>query len=618
MGFGGCGLLESSQRRDARRRRLQALALGLLGAALAFIVLTYGLLETRGSLEAALARQALLRSTQALASTTLKLQLDEETGIRGYAATGEKTFLQPYQRALGPLDADLQELIGRLSEYGTFAEVRAAQDAQSNHASWIADVNRRLLPSRKTPRFAAMARAEKTLMDRLRADMRRIDDGLAAAIAAGAREIDASMARFATFSLVALSIAIAAVALAAWRDARAASLASEAARLGDFRAFSDAFDRMVWTAKPDGSFDFLGERWATYTGLAQTQLLGDGWKAVVHPDDLAAAERTWQLSVQTGNPMDFESRQRRADGEYRWHRHRALPLRNRRGRVTAWIGETIDVHEERARLDRLRERYETERRVSDTLQRALLAETLPSVPGLAFDAVYRPAGVEARVGGDWYDVFPLPGGRVLFSVGDVAGHGLEAAVAMNQARQVIIATALQESAPERILQRANATLRLQGTPIVTALCGIIDPQTGEGSYAAAGHPPPLVVSPEGRVETLALGGLPLTAKPDAVYRGIQFRLGDGALLIVHTDGAVEYDRDVLAGELLLRAVAGSVALEGDPYPARRLFREIFADRQPNDDVAILAIRFTPRAAANGRQDAARSGAPSAAARFLRT
>ncbi|MGP6157002.1 MAG: SpoIIE family protein phosphatase [Vulcanimicrobiaceae bacterium] len=581
---------------------MQALALALVGAAVALIVLAYGLISTRDALESAFARQGELRATQALAGEVLKLQLDEETGIRGYVSTGLNNFLEPYTHARKPLESDLAQLVPSLSQQKGVdaAASQAAADAQAVHDRWQRDVTQRLLPNRKTNRLRSIARDEKALMDRFREDTRIVQVALAAQAAMGRRAVEEFVGRFATFALLALLIAVAAVAVAAWRDARAASLAGDIARLGDFRMLSSAFDRMVWTAKPNGAIDYTGARWTEYAGVPSQQLLDDGWKVIAHPDDRLVSAEAWRESLTTGSPFNLENRMRRFDGEYRWLRHRALPLHNRSGKITAWAGESTDIHEERTRFESLRERYETEKRVADTLQKALLSETLPSVPGLVLDAVYRPASLEARVGGDWYDVFMLPDGRVLFSVGDVAGHGIEAAVAMNQARQVIIATALAETSPELVLMRANATLNVQGAPIVTALCGFLDPKTGEGSYAAAGHPPPLLVGPEGSVKVLQLGGMPLGSRREISYASHAFRLVKDGLLVVYTDGAIEYDRDVLAGELHLAAVTASIALDRGPLPAQRIYREIFAGRQPNDDVAILVIRFAPPCPANAK------------------
>jgi PAS domain S-box-containing protein len=585
--------LKASGAGENRGAQVQTLVLALIGAGLALAVLAYGMLATRDALETTLARQGELRATQMLANRALRLQLDEETGIRGYVSTGQTSFLEPYFNAHLPLESDLEQLAASLSEHGASAAAAAAVDARHVHERWLSDVHERLLPSRKTPRYVTVARAEKVMIDRFRADMRTIDDYLATAAASGTREIGNFVARFASYALLAVAIAVVAVILAAWRDARAARLARDVARLGDFRTLSAAFDRMAWTATPEGAIDFCSERWTAYTGLPQARLLGGGWQVLPHPEDLAASAEAWRLCVATGNRFDHVNRMRRIDGEYRWLRHQALPLRDRRNGITAWAGESTDVHEERVRLESLRERYETEKRVADTLQRALLSETLPSVPGLVLDAVYRPASVEARVGGDWYDIFVLPGGRVLFSVGDVAGHGLEAAVAMNKARQIIIATSLQEQDPERVLARANATLNVQGAPIVTALCGFLDPKTGEGTYASAGHPPPLIATPDGRVDVLPLGGLPLGSRKELAYRSHAFRLVDDALFVVYTDGALEYGRDVLAGERRLHAVISSIAIDGGSVPAQRIYREIFSAGQPSDDVAILVTRFAP-------------------------
>jgi serine phosphatase RsbU (regulator of sigma subunit) len=240
------------------------------------------------------------------------------------------------------------------------------------------------------------------------------------------------------------------------------------------------------------------------------------------------------------------------------------------------------------RLLELNALYEREKSIASMLQDAYLPKGLPALPGIALDAAYVPASSAARVGGDWYDAFELPDGRILFSIGDVAGHGVEAAIVMSRARQAILVAALQESDPGNVMAKANAMILLQDTTMVTALCGFIDPDNLEIVYATAGHPAPLLIS-ESPPAFLPKEGLPLGVFWDESYRTFVSQAGIGDLLILYTDGVIEHGRDVVAGERRLAEVANGV--RGTPDVARAIYRGIFGDEPPLDDVAILAITF---------------------------
>ncbi|HEY5258516.1 MAG TPA: SpoIIE family protein phosphatase [Candidatus Baltobacteraceae bacterium] len=233
--------------------------------------------------------------------------------------------------------------------------------------------------------------------------------------------------------------------------------------------------------------------------------------------------------------------------------------------------------------------YEAEKRIADSLQEAFVQQRLPHVAHLALSAIYVPAKLEAQVGGDWYDAFELPDKRILFSIGDVAGHGLDAAVVMSRVRQAIIATALHENDPGVVLARANAALILQDVTMVTALCGFIDPRTFEIRYATAGHPPPLIVA-DGRAAFLDRDGPPLGALDRPIYPVMRYVAAPDSLLVLYTDGALEYERDLDRGEkLLLQAATLAAVQRGDP--SRDIFARLFGDAAPPDDVAILTALF---------------------------
>jgi serine phosphatase RsbU (regulator of sigma subunit)/anti-sigma regulatory factor (Ser/Thr protein kinase) len=234
--------------------------------------------------------------------------------------------------------------------------------------------------------------------------------------------------------------------------------------------------------------------------------------------------------------------------------------------------------------------YAREHHVADTLQRALLPERLPVDDRLMFDAAYLPGAEEAIVGGDWYDAFRLPDGRIAFSIGDVAGHGLRAAIVMGEVRQAFRAAALNPNSPSLVIERANTIVNMRANPVmVTAIFGIVDPRDGTVTYAAAGHPAPLLALPGGVVQLLPKDGVPLGIVDHIGASDWTFTLPPGALFAVYTDGLIEYSRDVVEGESrLLDAVREGVA-RLDPEPARALLQRVFAARNNTDDVATLTV-----------------------------
>jgi serine phosphatase RsbU (regulator of sigma subunit)/anti-sigma regulatory factor (Ser/Thr protein kinase) len=235
--------------------------------------------------------------------------------------------------------------------------------------------------------------------------------------------------------------------------------------------------------------------------------------------------------------------------------------------------------------------YEREHRVAATLQNAILPERLPRVPGIVFDKTYLPGAAESEVGGDWYDAFMLPDGRLAVSIGDVGGKGLHAAVLMSEMRHSIRANALDERcSPADVLDRANKLLALSGASlIVTAFFGFLDPVSYTFSYASAGHPGPVLVGPDGQGRILPTDGVPLGvdfAEPPTVF-GEQ--LVAGSLLVLYTDGLLEFDRDIIGTERRIVEAARSVLAERPPNLAIALERRVLGGAERKDDIALLCV-----------------------------
>ena len=182
--------------------------------------------------------------------------------------------------------------------------------------------------------------------------------------------------------------------------------------------------------------------------------------------------------------------------------------------------------------------------IAETLQRSLLPDRIPHVPGVALTARYVPATAHLEVGGDWYDVMPLGNGLIGLAIGDVAGHGLQAAATMGQLRMAVRAYALQDPSPAAVMRgvhRLASLLPVQEMVTLTYL--LFDPPTRTLRYSNAGHPPPLVFG-AGRSAYLE-GGVspPLGVTQDAHFTEATQEMWPGSTLLLYTDGLIERRRE---------------------------------------------------------------------------
>ncbi|MEU3660129.1 SpoIIE family protein phosphatase [Streptomyces sp. NPDC032940] len=249
-------------------------------------------------------------------------------------------------------------------------------------------------------------------------------------------------------------------------------------------------------------------------------------------------------------------------------------------------------------------RYESETALARGLQRALLPRRLPAHPQLETAGRYLPGTQGMDVGGDWYDVVASGGGMALV-IGDVQGHGVQAAAVMGQLRSAARAFALGDRPPDEVLSGTNSLLIDLDAGLFASCCYIrLDPATGHALAARAGHLPPLVRHPDGRTRVLDLpGGVVLGVDPQARYPLAEFRLDAGAVLALYTDGLVERPgTDIDDGITALRV---ALAKAGDPSarPGGRALAGM-ADRltaaarhagdRPDDIALLLASRRAGR------------------------
>lgn len=239
------------------------------------------------------------------------------------------------------------------------------------------------------------------------------------------------------------------------------------------------------------------------------------------------------------------------------------------------------------------ESIDRERRLTQTLQEVTLPAQLPTIPAALTSTVYMPATTsDAQLGGDWYDVFELSGGRFLLSIGDVTGRGLQASAIMGKLRHSINVVAMYEPNPARILDAAERVMQQRyRDAVATAFIAIYDPREASLVYANAGHPYPMLRMHDGSVEPLIAEGLPIGLRMmDRAAEPRSRRINDVRLLAMYTDGVVEATHEPEAGEKRLQAVFRSDALPFVRNPAT-LIAAACLPLQALDDAAILVVSF---------------------------
>lgn len=240
--------------------------------------------------------------------------------------------------------------------------------------------------------------------------------------------------------------------------------------------------------------------------------------------------------------------------------------------------------------------YEQTHRIATVFQRAALPSGLPAIDGMLLDAFYEPSSEELLVGGDWYDAFSLPDGRVAVTIGDVLGHGLEAAVWMSRLRNGFRAALFGDPDPARALEIVDRMLRSEGSGefFTTALVALIDPVRQTLGLASAGHPGPLVWLGTGEaLDPFRERGLPLGLRDiePAPQTTQTLNVHAGAFAAFFTDGLLEWNRDIATSwNALQRAVARQDVRES-AHPAKALRDAVIDESQHRDDVAILTVRW---------------------------
>ncbi|WP_086850441.1 SpoIIE family protein phosphatase [Streptomyces coeruleofuscus] len=254
-----------------------------------------------------------------------------------------------------------------------------------------------------------------------------------------------------------------------------------------------------------------------------------------------------------------------------------------------------DVTDHAEAAERLRASERRQRETAVTLQRSLLPQELEEPDDLRVAATYHPGGTEAAVGGDWYDVITLGGGRTALVIGDVMGRGVRAAAVMGQLRTAVRAYARLDLPPHEVLQLLDGlAAEIDANQIATCAYAVHDPNEGKLVYASAGHLPILVRDENGRVLRADEPTGPPLGTGGWMHSSGSIPLGPGSTAVLYTDGLVERrDADLDEGIAALeRALAGAT---GTPQVVcDRLVRSAGVTPDHDDDVAVLVLQHPAR------------------------
>ncbi|MFC7931611.1 SpoIIE family protein phosphatase [Streptomyces cinereoruber] len=385
-----------------------------------------------------------------------------------------------------------------------------------------------------------------------------------------------------------------------WRiedeSARLASLLQHAQRLGRIGGFEEDVltGEITWNGQ---LFDLFGR------DLTEGPVSLRDLTAHAHPDDEGAIARFLQAVLHQRRASSAAFRMLRRDGVTRHIRVIAEPSLGADERLLAVRGAYQDISAQHwtevalaATRDQLAvtEQESAERnRLALQLQHAIMPPTTAPLdaPGLDVAVRYRPAETESLVGGDWYDAVVLPSKKILLCVGDIAGHGIEAATGMVVLRNALRGLAVTGAGPGQLLSWLNNVAHhLTAQVTATAVCGVFDPSTRTLRWARAGHLPPVLVRGDRATTLPLLQGLLLGALAEAEYEEAEIQLEPEDTVLMYTDGLVER-RDTSVHDSLDQLLATAQA------PADGLERRLdllltHSKSDTDDDTCLIGVRVT--------------------------
>jgi anti-sigma regulatory factor (Ser/Thr protein kinase) len=255
-----------------------------------------------------------------------------------------------------------------------------------------------------------------------------------------------------------------------------------------------------------------------------------------------------------------------------------------------------DVTDQVVAAERLRDSERHQRQAAVTLQRSLLPQELEQPDDLRVAAIYQPGGIDAAVGGDWYDVITLGAGRTAVVIGDVMGRGVRAAAVMGQLRTAVRAYARLDLPPHEVLQLLDGLAAdIDASQIATCVYAVYDPNEGTLTYASAGHLPIFIREADNTVHRVSEPTGPPLGTGGWLHASGTVSFGQGASAVLCTDGLVERrDADIDEGlDTLERALAAGVG-DAPQIVCDRLLRALGVTADHDDDVAILVLSCPER------------------------
>ena len=396
--------------------------------------------------------------------------------------------------------------------------------------------------------------------------------------------------------------------------ARRAAMAVDNARLFQeaqqaaerHRSLIQSVDAIVWEGDAETlQFTFVSQRARAMLGypLSRWTTDPDFWSERVHPDDRERVMHLYEAALETGLDQEIEYRAIAADGREMWLRDFVHVTKDVDGKPRALRGLTVDISGRKAVEMSLHESNARFAYLARTLQQSLLPPKLPVIPGIDIAARYRAAGKGNEVGGDFYDLFDTEAGEWAAVMGDVRGKGARAAALTGLARHTIRAGTMQGLGPEAVLSSLNAALQRHevaedSAQFCTVTYTLLKKSEDEARVriVSGGHPLPLVLRADGKVEEVGVPGMLLGVVSDPELQEAEVVLNAGDSIMLYTDGVTDGRREgELFGEERLQAVYGSCIGMNAEEIADLVERSVvdFWSDEPLDDIAILVLKVCP-------------------------